>query len=99
MSTQSQKLANDIKVLLRDAEELIKATATETSDKAVELRRRMQQTVDDVKPHIASIESAVSARVGSAATCTDSYVRDNPWTSMGIGAGLGLVIGLLLGRS
>jgi len=35
MSTQSSKLASDIKVLVHDAEQLVKATAAETSDKVV----------------------------------------------------------------
>ena len=98
MTTQSQKLANDIRVLVDDAEALVKATATETSDKMVELRRRMQQTVDEVKPRIATLEAAVTRQVMSAATCTDTYVRDNPWTAMGISAVAGLVIGLLVSR-
>ncbi len=98
MSTQSQKLTADIKMLVQDAEELMTATAAETGDKVVEVRRRMQQTVNDVKPHIATIETAVSRQLTSAAACTDTYVRDNPWTAMGISAGVGLVIGLLVSR-
>ena len=98
MSTQSQQLAADIKVLLRDVEELMKATAAGGGDKIVELRRRMQQTVDGVKPHIATLETAVSRQAASAVAGTDTYVRDNPWTAMGISAGAGLVIGLLISR-
>jgi ElaB/YqjD/DUF883 family membrane-anchored ribosome-binding protein len=98
MSTQSQQLADDIKVLVRDVEELIKATAAEGGDKLVELRRRLQQTVDGVKPHIATLETAVSRQAVSAVACTDTYVRDNPWTAMAISAGAGLVVGLLISR-
>jgi len=98
MSTQSQKLAADVRILINDAEEMIRETAAETGDKVVELRRRMQQAVSDLRPQLASIESAVSEKVTSAATCTDTYVRDNPWTAIGISAGIGLVTGLLIGR-
>lgn len=98
MSTQRQQLATDIKVLIRDVEELIRATAADSGDKIVELRRRMQQVVDEVKPHIAALETAVSRQATSAVTCTDTYVRGNPWTAMGISAGVGLVIGLLISR-
>ena len=76
----------------------MKATAAETGDKAVELRHRLQQAVNEVKPQIATIEIAVSRQVTSAAACTDTYVRDNPWTAMSISAGVGLVIGLLIAR-
>jgi ElaB/YqjD/DUF883 family membrane-anchored ribosome-binding protein len=98
MSTQSQKLAADIRTLVNDAEAIVKATAMESGDIVSELRRRMQRTVDEVKPHIATLETAVSRQVTSAVTCTDTYVRDNPWTAMGISAGVGLVIGLLISR-
>jgi ElaB/YqjD/DUF883 family membrane-anchored ribosome-binding protein len=98
MSNPSHKLAADIGVLVHDAEELLRATAAETGDKAVELRRRLQQTLNEIKPHITMIETAVSRQVTSAVTCTDTYVRDNPWTAMGISAGVGLVIGLLVSR-
>jgi ElaB/YqjD/DUF883 family membrane-anchored ribosome-binding protein len=98
MSMQSQKLASDIRAFVHDAETLMKATAMESGDMVVELRRRMQQSVDEIKPHIAMLEAAVSGQVTSAVTCTDTYVRDNPWTAMGISAGVGLVIGLLVSR-
>jgi ElaB/YqjD/DUF883 family membrane-anchored ribosome-binding protein len=33
-----------------------------------------------------------------AAAATDEYVHENPWTVIGVAAGLGLVIGVLLGQ-
>ena len=98
MNTQSQKLATDIRILVRDAEELVKATAMETGDKVVELRRRMQQVVNQVKPQIAKIETVLTETSKSAAACTDTYVHDNPWAAIGISAGVGMVIGLLISR-
>src|SRR5262245_9395879 len=98
MSTQSEKLATDIKVLVRDAEELVKATATETGDKVVELRRRMQQTVNDVKPQIVKLETAITDRVKPAATAADQYVHAHPWPAIGAAGLAGLLIGLLVSR-
>lgn len=99
MNTQRQKLAADIKVLVHDAEELVKATAMETGDKVAELRRRMQQAVNEVKPQIANIDTVVTERATSAVALADTYVRDNPWAAIGIAAGAGLVIGLLISRN
>jgi ElaB/YqjD/DUF883 family membrane-anchored ribosome-binding protein len=98
MNTQTQKLASDIKMLVHDAEELVRATALDSGEKVAELRHRMLKAVNEVKPHIAALETAVSEKAKSAATCTDAYVRDNPWTAMGISAGVGVVIGLLISR-
>ena len=98
MNAQSQKLASDVKVLVHDAKELMQATATQTGDKVVELRRRMQQSVNEVKPQLARIETAVTEKTKSVATATDTYVHDDPWMAMGVSAGVGLVIGLLISR-
>lgn len=98
MSAQSEKLATDLKVLVHDAEELVKATAAETGDKVVELRRRMQQTVNDVKPHIARIETAVIDKVKPAATAIDQYAHAHPWQAIGAATLVGVVIGLLATR-
>lgn len=98
MSTQSEKLATDIKTLVRDAEELVKATAAETGDKVVELRRRIQQAVNDVKPHIVKLEIAVIDQAKPVALAADQYVHTHPWPAIGASALIGLVIGLLAGR-
>lgn len=99
MSMQSAKLAADVKILIQDAEELVKATAAETGEKVVEMRRRMQQTVDNVKPNIEKLESAVVEKVKPAATAADQYVRAHPWRAIGVSAFVGLIIGLLANRN
>ncbi len=98
MNTQSRNWASEIKDLVDDAEELVRATSAATDSKVVELRRRMQETVNAAKPHIARIETAVTEGAKSAAKTTDRYVHDNPWAATGIAAGIGLLLGLLIGR-
>ena len=56
MSMQSEKLAADIKILIADAEELIRATAAETGEKVVDLRRRVQHSAQDVKAQLSRLE-------------------------------------------
>ena len=34
----------------------------------------------------------------AAARATDDYVHDHPWKAVGVAAGVGLLIGLLLNR-
>lgn len=43
------------------------------------------------------IQDTMMEKGRAAAEATDAYVHENPWTTMGIAAGLGLVVGLLLG--
>ena len=44
------------------------------------------------------IQETVTTKTKAAAEATDAYVHENPWKVVGMAAGLGLIIGLLLGR-
>jgi len=98
MSAQTQRLVTDVKVLVNDTEELVKATAAQAGEKIVDLRNRAQAAVNNVKPQLVKIETAVVEKAKSTVTATDAYIHDNPWMAIGASAGIGLVIGLLIGR-
>jgi ElaB/YqjD/DUF883 family membrane-anchored ribosome-binding protein len=98
MSIPSERLVNDVKTLVKDTEELVKATASQASEKIVDIRSRAQEAVTSLKPQLAKLESAVVDRAKTTVTATDAYVHDNPWTAIGVSAGIGLVIGMLIGR-
>ena len=44
----------------------------------------------------AQIQEAMVTRTREAAETTDQYVHENPWKVVGIAAGLGFVLGLLM---
>ena len=98
MSMQNERLVSDVKMLIDGTEELVKATATQAGEKILEMRNRAQQAVNNLKPQLVKIETAVVDKAKATATATDAYVRDNPWSAIGVSAGIGLVIGLLIGR-
>lgn len=93
-----EKLIADFKVVVADAEELLRATASTAGDKATELRARIQANLADAKVRLADAEEALLDKARQVGRATDAYVNDNPWRSVGIAAGVGLVIGLLIGR-
>jgi ElaB/YqjD/DUF883 family membrane-anchored ribosome-binding protein len=43
-------------------------------------------------------EAAIRDKAREAARATDDYVHENPWRSIGVAAGAGLLVGLLIGR-
>jgi len=92
------KMVTDVKVLISDAEELLKLTAGEASGKLAEVRARLGERVASAKVRVVEIEHALVAKTKEAAKATDVYVHENPWKSVGIAAGAGLLIGLLIGR-
>jgi ElaB/YqjD/DUF883 family membrane-anchored ribosome-binding protein len=94
----TQKLIADYKVLVADAEELIKATAGQSMEKIADARIRMQQALQELKPRLANTEAILRDTARATASAADDYVHRNPWTALGVAAGLGVVIGLLIGR-
>ena len=98
MNMATQKLVADLRILAIDAEELVKATAAETGERISKARGKLQQAVAELKPRIARAEAMVEDAARSAANSSDAYVHEKPWTAIGIAAGVGLLVGLLIGR-
>lgn len=97
-SAQRDKLMGDLKLVIADAEELLRVTADQASGAAAEVRGRIQGRLQQAKAELAHLQEVAIAKAKAAGHATDEFVHENPWKSIGIGAGVGLVIGLLIGR-
>jgi ElaB/YqjD/DUF883 family membrane-anchored ribosome-binding protein len=95
--TTDQLLA-DLKTVMTDAEALLRATSAQTGEKIQEVRARAEESLRQAKARLGSIEEEALRRAREVADATDEYVRENPWQSVGIAAGVGLLVGLLLAR-
>lgn len=93
-----EKLVSDLKVVIADAEELLRATANQAGEKIAEIRVKAEENLRNAKIRLARAEEAMLERTKAAARATDDYVRANPWRAVGIAAGAGFIIGLLVGR-
>ncbi|WP_324780881.1 DUF883 family protein [Thiobacillus sedimenti] len=93
-----EQLIADFKTVVADAEALLKATANQGGDAVASIRARAEASLARAKAQMADAEAALVARAKAAAKATDAYVHENPWKSIGISAGLGLLIGFLMGR-
>jgi len=94
----TDKLVEDLKVVMRDAEALIKATSTQTGEKIQEVRARAEESLRQARTRLNALEDEALQRARQMADATETYVRENPWQSVGIAAGVGLLVGLLLSR-
>ena len=93
-----EKLVSDLKVVIADAEELLRATANQAGEKIAEIRVKAEENLRNAKIRLARAEEAMLERTKAAARATDDYVRANPWRAVGIAAGAGFIDGLLVGR-
>ena len=90
----AEKIITDLKILARDAEDILKATAGQAGDKMSEVRARLTAALESAKATCHRLEEKVV--VGAKAT--DRVIRQHPYESMGVTFGLGLLVGVLVGR-
>ena len=105
MNTQSasndvskEKLVADLKVVVADAEELLRATASQAGEKVSAARERIQASLATAKVKLTDAERALLEKSKQAAKAADEYVRENPWQAVGVAAVAGLVLGVLISR-
>lgn len=94
----TDRLVADLKTVMEDAEALLKATSSLTGEKIQEVRARAEESLRKAKVRLTEVEQEAMRRAKEIAEATDEYVHENPWQSVGIAAGVGLVLGLLLAR-
>jgi ElaB/YqjD/DUF883 family membrane-anchored ribosome-binding protein len=92
------KLVEDLKTVMTDAEELLKATADQTGERIKAARAKAEESLKVAKVRLSQKEVAVMAKTNAAAKATEDYVRTNPWRAMGITAAVGFVLGILVVR-
>ena len=97
-SSSKEKLVSDMKVVVSDAEEILRATAGVAGEKMSDLRERIGERLRDAKLRIADAEAALVDKTKAAARATDDYVNENPWQAVGIAAGIGFLLGVIIGR-
>jgi len=87
MRTASDKLVHDLRAVIGDAEELLKATAGQSGERIGDIRARAEESV-----------RVARERLRAAADDFNGSVHDSPWTAVGVAAGIGLLAGLILAR-
>ncbi len=90
----NEKLVADLKAVVRDAEDLIKATAGQAGEKVGEVRNRLAAALETAKATCRRLEEGTVA----AAKATDHVIREHPYESIGVALGLGLLVGIVVGR-
>jgi ElaB/YqjD/DUF883 family membrane-anchored ribosome-binding protein len=92
------KLVDEFAAVLAEAEEMLKRAATETGDKARDLRSQIETKLLRAKLSLQELEGQAVDQAKAAARATDDYVHDNPWQAIGIAAAIGIAVGLLMNR-
>jgi ElaB/YqjD/DUF883 family membrane-anchored ribosome-binding protein len=97
-ASNKEKFVADMKVVVADAEEILRATAGVAGEKMADLRERIAERLRDAKLRLADAEDLLVDKTKAAARATDDFVNENPWQAVGIAAGVGVLLGIIIGR-
>jgi ElaB/YqjD/DUF883 family membrane-anchored ribosome-binding protein len=87
MDMPTDKLMQDLRAVVSDAEDLLKATAGQSGERVDEVRMRVEESL-----------RAARSSLQEAGSQLEEQVRQHPWAAVGVAAGIGLLVGVLLGR-
>ena len=90
---QSAALAQELRNVMRQAEKLVTALAEDRDEALVGLRERLSVALDDGRKRLADMEKQARLLKDTAGRAADEFVRENPWTAVGVGAAIGLILG------
>jgi len=94
----SQQLMEDLSAVVADAEELLRATASQTGERISAVRARAEESVKVAKNRIAEIQDDLMDQAKVVAKEADAYMHENPWKAAGIAAAVGVLIGAIISR-
>lgn len=90
-----KELLNDLHTLVQEAETMMGDSISEhTADAVSALRARF----DAAQERLGELYAGARKKVVAGAKYTDTAIRENPYQALAIAAGVGLLVGVLLGR-
>jgi ElaB/YqjD/DUF883 family membrane-anchored ribosome-binding protein len=93
-----EKLVDDLATVLSNAEDMLKRAASETGEKARDLRSQVETSLLRAKLKLQELEGQAVDQAKAAARATNDYVHENPWPAIGVAAAIGFALGLLMNR-
>jgi ElaB/YqjD/DUF883 family membrane-anchored ribosome-binding protein len=92
------RLNQDIRAVVDDAEALLRHAVRDAGVGYDDARSRLERSLKNARTGLEGFEHAVVDNARRAKKATNEYVHEHPWQSMGIGAGVGLLLGMLISR-
>ncbi|HEY8608774.1 MAG TPA: DUF883 family protein [Noviherbaspirillum sp.] len=96
--TGRERLLDDLKLVMKDAEQMLRATGQQAGEGYDAARARFETTLGAAQDSLAELEELLGGAAREAIDTTDRYVQQNPWQAVGIGAVAGVLLGMWLGR-
>jgi ElaB/YqjD/DUF883 family membrane-anchored ribosome-binding protein len=94
IEASTEKLLQDLKAVVHDGEELLRAGVQDLSERGMAARERLAAALEVAKDTRRKLQERASAGL----KVTDTYIRENPYQSLGVAFGVGMLLGVLVNR-
>lgn len=96
--TTTDHLRAELKSLADTLEEVLSSSSDKSKEEMSKLRTKAERALKDTRSQLSDTGDIIAKQTREAAARAEDYVRANPWTGVGIGAAIGVVLGVLLTR-
>lgn len=93
-----ERLTASLKDMVDDADQLLAKTERAGSEQFRAAREKFESQLSRAKDELRRLEISAIDSAKRAAHATDEAVHEHPYTAMGLAAGVGLLIGMLISR-
>jgi len=91
----SAALADELRVVVQQVEELIHAIGDDRDDALKAARDRVSGAVASARHRLADADRRTRRRARRVQSAVSTYARQNPWTALSMGAAAGLILGAI----
>jgi ElaB/YqjD/DUF883 family membrane-anchored ribosome-binding protein len=84
----------ELRAFLGDVEELVERVRNVADDDVARVRSRVIDALGDVRRQAGDSVDSLRERARVAAGQANEYVRERPWTAIGLAAAIGLIVGV-----
>ena len=87
----AEDLRAELKTLADTLEEVLNSSTDKSKEEIGKLRSKAESALKESRVRLGETSDAIVKQTRETAARADEYVRENPWTGVGIGAAVGLV--------
>lgn len=94
IEASTEKLLQDLKAVIKDGEQLLRAGAREMGERGSAARERLNAALEVAKDTQRRLQEGAL----STAKATNLVIREHPYESLGVAFGIGVLLGILATR-
>ncbi len=92
------RLMNELNNVIGEAEKWLKDAKSQATEPDPQVKARFEDALRTARTDLLKLEDSVLARTRMAAQSAQAYVKDHPWKTVGLGAAVGIIVGMLIAR-